>query len=139
MNLSKEERKIFNLFSVFVFGTLSFILYSFLSVKYQFIFSEGIFFSLLLFGIISYEYVTIGIIKHYSIVWKVKIIKNYVENKKLYFWSGVALAMLTYSISDALISKSYLILIRDLSLIILTIIFGPLIINKIKKGGKKSE
>lgn len=128
-----DLEKLINVFSLFVIGTISFILKYFVLVSYSFPYKESLSFALFITGILTYEFIILTIIPYYT----AKSIKHYNEHKKLYFWCLVFVLALTYSITDAVKDKSFLIFIRDIALILLTVIIGPKIANKIT--GHKTE
>ena len=132
MNDSKDLlsiEKIFNMFSLFVIGTTSLMLNYFFLPSLEFGFKPTISYALIIFGFLSYEIVILSILPYYI----EKGIKSYEKHKKAYFWLVVTILAFTYAVTDAMKEESYLVLIRNLALIILTIIFAPKITNLLNK------
>jgi quinol-cytochrome oxidoreductase complex cytochrome b subunit len=140
MNNQKDTpsiEEIFNLFSLFVFGTISFILIYSLKLLPEFKFKSTILFTLSILVLLCYEFIVLSILPYCF----EKGIRNYEKHKKEYFYFIVVILALTYIISDTIKEESYLVFIRDFALIILTLITIIFVPPKIEEffNKKKSD
>lgn len=123
-----DLEKLTNLFFFFVVGTLSLIIRSSINIP-EFRFKESLLFTLLIIFILTYEFVIISLVSHYITKGK----KHYVLHKEGYLYSIAFVLLVTFSATDALHQNSWLVLIRDLALTVLTVFVGPIIIKNVKK------
>lgn len=119
--------KLTNLFSLFFIGTLSFIVKYFILPSYTFIYINSFSFALFITGVLTYEFVILSLLPHYT----ARSIDNYNKHKKSYFWGIVIVLIFTFSIADAIKEDSFWVFVRDIALIILTIILAPKIAKKL--------
>ncbi len=130
--------KLINLLFFFVIGTTLFLIQILFKIP-DFKFKESISFTILIGGIMCYEFVIITLGSYYVIKGKKSLENHYIQNKKKYLYSIAFILLLTFSISDALFERSWLILFRDLSITILTVYFGPKIFEKINNPRKEES
>lgn len=138
-NFPMTLERLTNLFFLFVIGTTSLIIHQFFTIP-EFKFKPNLMFVLFMIFIMSYEFVILFLLNYYIIKGKETLEESYKKNKKKYLYSIAVVLLLTYSVSDALYEKSWLVFFRDVAITILTIFFGPIIIEKIKdKFNHKNE
>jgi hypothetical protein len=131
-----DVEKLINLFSLFVFGSISLVIYYLIPIP-NFPYRDAIRFGLILVTILTYEFVFISVLAYYYTKGKTDLINDFNKDKDKYFVRIMVILGLTYLIINTYKTRDLLIFIRDLVMVVLVLVAIPQINGRFKKWWNK--